>query len=941
MPGIPTPDATLTLTPTARLARAAQRAHAANAALAGDLNRYPTAPAAVPPDQEPAATLQPEDKVWLTPRIISLQTWLGELARDYFLLSDDARVLISSEQARTIWQNEVERAVFIGEPEVADLAERAWRLLHEHQLQRPWEWSPALLSPDAEHFQRWAHRYRQVCARQGWVDEWVFAAELPNHIAAGLVVLPEVVRLIGFDRPLTPLHASVLAACTARGVRVEGMETIPRNTGNPSPDADRSACPDPVQGPEPGLAPASALPLFAAATAETEITAAARWARHHLQAAPAARVAIVVPDLAARLSSVARNLRAAFDPAGARLAPHASPCWHISLGLPLTQWPLIADALEVLGLEPRRIPQSTLVRLLHSPFLQHGDLEADVRARAALALMAHAPWFTTGDEARAIIANAGAEQFAALLLAWHTAREQDPERAWPSDWAARFQHALSAFGFARGRSLDSAEYQALTRWHAVLESFSGLDATAPGPIARGAALKQLRDQARRVIFREENPGVPIEVLGVEEAIGSRFDAVWITTLDAHHWPPEPSRNPLIPLPVQARVPGASVVGAVAEATLALTALRATAPMVFGSFVRGDEQMPEPPSALLGPVELTTEAPPPAPEPALFAPAEDDAQAPPYARTRTRGGTRVLALQSACPFHAFAELRLGAEMVESPQPGLDPRAQGTLLHRVFARIWARLESRDGLLACATPTLQAQLLLIARQCVDELCADATWRLSPAARQLEVERLATLVGRFLQLERARDPFEVIAREQPVTMTFAGLTLDGRIDRVDTLASGQQLLIDYKSGATARSDLLPAARMVDPQLPAYAIAASETPHGITFARVAGADPGFQGVAGDDLRIGGIKQVASARKFPDDWPTLLTLWRERVEALAAAFTSGHAAVDPRARNVCEYCHLGALCRVRERAPASDDASDANGDDDGDDAHALDQDTAA
>ncbi len=914
MPGIPAPDATLTLTPTARLARAALRAHAASAARADAPNPIPTPLGAVPPDQEQTATPQPQDRVWLTPRILSLQTWLGELARSYFLLSDDARVLISSEQARTIWQNEVERAVFIGEPEVADLAERAWRLLHEHQLQRPWDWSPALLSPDAEHFQRWAHRYRQVCARQGWIDEWAFAAELPDHIAAGLIALPEVIRLIGFDRPLAPLQASVLAACAARGVRIERAETVPNKTSEQ--DAGSHSGSD--------LGPNRVLPLLAAATAETEIGAAARWARHYLETAPAARIAIVVPDLSARLSSVTRTLRATFDPAGARLAADATPCWHISLGLPLTEWPLIADALELLGLEPRRIPQSTLVRLLHSPFLQDADAEADVRARAALELMARAPWFTTANEAREIIAEAGADRCAALLLEWQTTREQDPQRAWPSDWAARFQYALSAFGFAQGRSLNSPEYQALARWHTVLENFSGLDATAPGPMSRNAALKRLRDQTRRVIFREENPGVPLEVLGVEEAIGSRFDAVWITTLDAHHWPPEPSRNPLIPLPVQARVPGASVAGAVAEASLALNALRATAPTLFGSFVRGDEQTPELPSALLGSVELAPDIPEPTPAPAEFAPAEVDAQAPPYTNMRANGGTRLLALQSACPFHAFAELRLGARAVESPQPGLDPRAQGTLLHRVLARIWARLESRDGLLACDAETLRQQLQLIAGQCVEELCADAHWRLSPAARQLEIERLAALVGRFLKLEREREPFVVIAREQPVSMSFSGITLEGRIDRIDALANGQPLLIDYKSGTASRTDWLPDARIVYPQLPAYAIAGSEAPYGIAFARVAGAEPGFEGIARDDLHIHGVKPVASARKFPDDWPTLLELWRERLEALAAGFASGHAAVDPRETNVCNFCHLGALCRVRERTSSFGDDGDAS-----------------
>ncbi|MFM8356506.1 MAG: hypothetical protein ACKOBM_16615, partial [Gammaproteobacteria bacterium] len=661
VPDFPAPTSTLTLTPTARLARAALRAHAAHEAHAAHAAARAHTSAAEPEPGKPTGTptgtpagAMTKTPAWLTPRILSLQTWLGELARAYFMTADDARVLISSEQARLIWQNEVERAVFIGEPEVADLALRAWRLVHEHDLKKPWQWPPAMLSPDAEHFQRWAQRYRRVCSAQGWVDEWAFAAELPDHIKAGRVDLPAVIRLIGFDRPLAPLPARVLEACAARGVRIEPAEVV-------AADATRA-----------GLHSADRqrpMPLLAAATADTELMAAARWARSRLEQTPTARLAIVVPDLAGRVPAVTRMLRATFDPAGARLAGDTSPCWHISLGLPLSDWPLIADALQILGLEPRRMPQSELVHLLHSPFLQGADAddEAPARAHAALRLLSKAPWATTATEAQQRVAEAGALGFADLLSAWHTVRQQDPEQAWPSEWAARFQSALSAFGVGRGRPLDSPEYQALTRWHTVLEQFSALDTTTPNPIARGTALARLRDQARRVIFREENPGVPLEILGVEEAIGSRFDAVWITTLDAHRWPPAPERNPLVPLPVQATVPEASVAGAVAAAMLTLNALRATAPVVHGSFVRGDEQTPEPPSALLGPVDLHEADAEPAPLPARFDPDADDARGPAYRHDHVRGGTQLLTLQSACPFRAFAEVRLRDRAVGSPRP----------------------------------------------------------------------------------------------------------------------------------------------------------------------------------------------------------------------------------------------------------------------------------
>ena len=48
------------------------------------------------------------------------------------------------------------------------------------------------------------------------------------------------------------------------------------------------------------------------------------------------------------------------------------------------------------------------------------------------------------------------------------------------------------------------------------------------------------------------------------------------------------------------------------------------------------------------------------------------------------------MQSACPFHAYAELRLGAAPPEQAEPGIAMDQRGRLLHAALQTLWERLK-----------------------------------------------------------------------------------------------------------------------------------------------------------------------------------------------------------------------------------------------------------
>ena len=277
----------------------------------------------------------------------------------------------------------------------------------------------------------------------------------------------------------------------------------------------------------------------------------------------------------------------------------------------------------------------------------------------------------------------------------------------------------------------------------------------------------------------------------------------------------------------------------------------------------------------------------------------DGQAPALATKSPRGGTRILSDQAACPFRAFARHRLAAESLEEPVDGPDARARGILLHTLMKQLWSELKGSAGLRGdCGAAIERAAAAAVGEAELEEPFAG-----------LERKRLAKLARDWLEVEREREPFEVVAIEEKRQLAAGGLELSGRIDRMDKLAAGGYALLDYKGGATSRKDWL-GERPEEPQLPIYAVNASEDVAAVSFAKLKTGDLRFSGYARE-------KGLLPKVEIYRDWNGLIAGWKKEIEALGEGFASGDARVDPKKLlQTCRYCDLQPLCRVYERVNA-------------------------
>jgi len=423
------------------------------------------------------------------------------------------------------------------------------------------------------------------------------------------------------------------------------------------------------------------------------------------------------------------------------------------------------------------------------------------------------------------------------------------------------------------------------------------------PMSFDDALACLKRLCADTLFQPESADAPIQVLGVLESAGLRFDCLWVSGLTDEAWPLAARPNPFLPIALQkkAGIPEASAEGSL-ELDRRLTEewLHAAHEVVLSWPSKDQDRELAPSPLILGVAEGAVEVPAyPSYRDLLFQSRKlettEDFHGPRVSKPAVRGGTKVLADQAACPFRAFARWRLGAEALEEPEPGLDPRDRGKLLHALMREIWSQLKDSSSLAKDVGPAISRA----ADIAIKELGIEGRFA------ELERVRLAKIAREWLTLEAKRKPFRVAALEERRAMSVAGLELSGRIDRMDRVGD-EHVLIDYKGGNVS-TRLWEGPRPEDPQLTVYAVTGHESLAAVTFARLKIGEMKFLGYAKE-------KDVLPEVRPARSWPDLLAEWRREAESLARGFAEGDARVDPKnGLDTCRLCDLQTLCRVYEK----------------------------
>jgi ATP-dependent helicase/nuclease subunit B len=816
--------------------------------------------------------------VWETADIIPLTAFVERLYQDALYSDIAARgpLLLSSAQEHELWEAAIRSSRWgdslLAVPQAAADARKAWSLAHDWRIAGALGMFPG--NEDALAFVEWTKDYARRCESAGHTDAARLTDIVAHLLAEPALRKPKLLVSYAFDL-VVPQKRDFFLACEKQGIEI------------------RRCQPEARQG---------AIGRLTFADARQELEAVAAWSRQKLESG-AQRIGVVIPELGQRRKEVARVFHRVMHPAGQLPgAEHVLRPFNLSLGAPLSDYPLVRSALAILELSIEEISYDQASKLIRSPFVGGAQSEMAARARLDARLRRQAPAKLTLGKLVSLIESAPnlRQQLEALLAL--TRQSSGGERS-PQEWARNFSERLKVAGFPGDRGLDSDEFQTQAKFNEVLAEFAKLERVAPR-MSGVRALGRLRRHCSDTLFQPETADAPIQILGVLESAGLEFDALWVSGLTDEIWPLAAQSNPFIPPALQrkAAIPEASAEASLERGRRITEAWLSSANEVVVSCPMREQDRELLPSPLIAHIPLDDIGV------VQYRKYRDhifearrkefvvDGRAPVLADKSPRGGTRILADQAACPFRAFARHRLAAEGLEEPVVGPDARVRGQLLHTLMKEIWSELKDSHGMQQDCGPAIErAAAIAVTEAGIEEPFA-----------ALERNRLAKIAREWLAVERGRPDFNVVAMEEKRKLVVAGLELGGRIDRMDKLASGGHVLIDYKSGRPTPNEWQ-GERPDDPQLPLYALNAREDISAVAFAKLKTGEMRFMGFSKDKDAIPKVKQY-------QDWDALIDGWKKQSEALGSGFASGDARVDPKNHlATCRYCDLQPLCRVYER----------------------------
>ena len=847
---------------------------------------------------------------WESPRITSWSQWANSQWSELVVTGRETRLLLNSAQEHRLWLEVIAADnlnVSVGSADsLAELASSAWKLAAQYRA------TPRLrefaATNDSKVFAEWGEEFSTQCAGRGCLSKAMLEDALLQHGRTNVTTAPEAMVLVGFSE-LLPAQRILIEELRQRGVHI--LERLP-------------------------IAPAHTDQLRAltvAANEGDELVLAAHWIRkflnQHNKSGPGARVAVLVPHFTEERGRIEEIVRETLAPELQSIdADLSSTPWEFGSGKALSSLTMIADALTLARWTEGPLALARTSSLLLSPYLGNNgadQFQRDASARfdanqlrgqlllrpeiAITAVIALAASVSQG-------ATGGPDPLEWLKEVQHylqRASEKTVLRSF-ADWMEFVRGLTGAAGWPGKRALTAAEYEMVDAWESTLDLVSTLDFMGQR-VNFSTALDALELQTKKTNHSPPLTGAPVQILSVNEAEGSTFDAVVFLHATDANLPSQEQPNPLLSWAMQRslKMPGSDLVHAAGRDQKYAEDLVKRSGSILFTYAAEDQSGRLRPSPLLG--NLSLEAVLAADilpsssyvQKIAFESVADAESLPPLPLNDVIGGSSVLKLQAACGFLAFAELRLRAQEPRSGDLGLNAGENGSLLHRALQQFWKDVRSQSKLQSMSWVERDAVLTSSIEKAMSHgPHVRNSW--DRAYLAVQTARLKSLLQRWLNEELRRGPFTVCDVERNELVTVGPLTLKVRVDRIDKVGDGV-LFVDYKTSYAADPKHWLGNRPDDPQLPLYTLL-PEVPDlkGVAFAKVrAGHDMKWLGYQAEE----GILPMASrSRDKVKDLKLVVDEWRHTLAQLAGDFAEGKADVKPKSFEVnCKRCAQRLLCR--------------------------------
>ena len=628
---------------------------------------------------------------------------------------------------------------------------------------------------------------------------------------------------------------------------------------------------------------------------QSELQAIANWAKETSTQNPDYQIGVVVPNLG-ELRDMVKNI---FDQVftSSLIETHLKP-YNMSLGIPLSQYPLIQDLLNTIKLSIQiiddGIDHETLIKVITSPFIQGAHKESNNRALSVNRILALARKKSSTHKILLLIKDC--PQLYETIIELRKLKFQTKLPL--EDWLIVINKLIKTWAFATDRSLTSSEYQLFEKYQnesLILNKMSDFHKK----IGFIDAVNTLQTHLNSVVFQAKGGDANIHVLGALEAEGLFFDAAWISNMTSDFLPGALKTPLFIPAQIcrDYELPNSSFDAIDKNSKVTFQALKDLSNNITFSYAKSTKSREQLPSPCLHFEEFQ--------EKTIKAVMTrklnhiDDYKAPNIDDYTIKQGIKTLQNQMSCAFKGFVG-RLCIDDFDTPHIGIDRKQQGQLIHKVLETFFGEIRTGKELIELSDLALNDLI---------EKHVDLAILKIPKSnfKLVEKTRLVKLINKYLELEKQRGDFEVIKTESTSEVDINGLKFTTRLDRMDLLENNEKIIIDYKGGSVSVSKMV-GNPIEQAQLPIYAI--SNTVDGVAFAAINPNDCQFKAITKNKSALPLKPQTKS--KMPE-WDIQLMDWNLALNSASDDFQNGIAKVLP-TKNACEFCDYDLLCRV-EKSP--------------------------
>ncbi len=843
---------------------------------------------------------------WATPSVLTLNAWM----RQRWVSSWPAKFILSPLQSRHLWESIIKEKFegLLHLEEAAEFAVQAYSLLQQYQLplkSNLFDWTP-----ESRAFYKWTKIYQKHLQEWNALAPSTLIDAVLQAMRLGKIPLPNKrVILAGFNI-ISPQIGDWITYLQTHGVEVQHW------TQQSSGDIDF----------DPALTEVRSF-----SDPDEEIEQCARWAR--TQQLPGKIVGIAVPNLQKKRSKILRELSAELVPDSIFPWINRDLPFTLSSLPPLDQHPAIQLALTMLSSPNSQITIETFSLILGTPFLDGGLEESIIRNQLDWKLRQ----IFGIDLEEADNLSEDTIKLKNIIQTWRNFIETKDQYS-ALFWAKRFDQFLRHIGWPNGDGpMTGYLNKVYEAWIQCLDAFSSLDRIL-GPMNRVAAtsaLTRIINETTIEINPQENL---IQVMDLKKTDGMHFDSLWVLGCTDDIFPSIPAPNPFIPIHLQKKynIPHCDSNWELGATKRKFSELLFSARERIFSYPTWEKEMKTTMSPLLKSYPIKNIPNEPSHRlidrlnsnlkleawndpPAIFSNQNEALSKPYLAQT----STRIIQDQASCPFKAFAVHRLNVETKPSLETDYGSKERGILIHRVLEKVWGTIKNRSNLETLNRENKLEKIIKKALQDAAKLIFKTfLFKLQPRFISMEMEIIENIVKKWLKFELNRPDFEVILREYKDTVSLGGLEFHIRIDRLDRLTDGREILIDYKTGAIEPRNWFHE-RIQEPQLPLYAL--KYRPRAIALASIQKNDKDLElkAVVDPSTVFTAMKEVDFKKPTGcSDWNELMDYWKFHLTDQVQSFLLGRAKVDPfNQTQTCRHCGLETLCRINELSEIREEES--------------------